>query len=192
MFQKILGAVVGLFIGLSAGAATAATYNWNATCTLGCTGNASGILMLTDGSPFGFNISQFISWEYTSSSGTFFLDNSSPYLNAQGGVVNPQTGMSLEENGLGPNTLPLFQFAHALPGVVILSPDGQWQLLVGSYGWTCLNPGCTEWTDDVIRNVGNNGVFSEAIPLPAAFPLFATALAGMGLLGWRRKWKASA
>jgi len=30
------------------------------------------------------------------------------------------------------------------------------------------------------------------IPLPAAFPLFATALAGMGLLGWRRKRKASA
>ena len=32
---------------------------------------------------------------------------------------------------------------------------------------------------------------SQAIPLPAAFPLFATALAGMGLLGWRRKRKAS-
>ena len=33
--------------------------------------------------------------------------------------------------------------------------------------------------------------FSSAIPLPAAFPLFATALAGMGLLGWRRKRKAA-
>ena len=31
-----------------------------------------------------------------------------------------------------------------------------------------------------------------AVPLPAAFPLFATALAGMGLLGWRRKRKAAA
>ncbi len=30
------------------------------------------------------------------------------------------------------------------------------------------------------------------VPLPAAFPLFATALAGMGLLGWRRKRKAAA
>ena len=38
-----------------------------------------------------------------------------------------------------------------------------------------------------------NGLTSVApIPLPAAFPLFATALAGMGLLGWRRKRKASA
>ena len=25
------------------------------------------------------------------------------------------------------------------------------------------------------------------VPLPAAFPLFATALAGMGLMGWRRR-----
>ena len=31
----------------------------------------------------------------------------------------------------------------------------------------------------------------EAIPLPAALPLFATGLAGLGLLGWRRK-KAAA
>ena len=32
----------------------------------------------------------------------------------------------------------------------------------------------------------------QVVPLPAAFPLFATALGGMGLLGWRRKRKAAA
>jgi hypothetical protein len=31
-----------------------------------------------------------------------------------------------------------------------------------------------------------------ATPLPAALPLFATGLGGLGLLGWRRKWKAQA
>jgi hypothetical protein len=30
---------------------------------------------------------------------------------------------------------------------------------------------------------------SSAVPLPAALPLFATGLAGLGLLGWRRKRK---
>jgi len=29
-------------------------------------------------------------------------------------------------------------------------------------------------------------------PIPAALPLFATGLAGLGLLGWRRKRKAQA
>jgi hypothetical protein len=33
---------------------------------------------------------------------------------------------------------------------------------------------------------------SSAIPLPAALPLFATGLGGLGLLGWRRKRKAQA
>ncbi len=37
-----------------------------------------------------------------------------------------------------------------------------------------------------------NSVVLTPIPLPAAFPLFATALAGMGLLGWRRKQKVLA
>jgi hypothetical protein len=30
------------------------------------------------------------------------------------------------------------------------------------------------------------------VPLPAALPLFATGLAGLGLLGWRRKKKTAA
>jgi hypothetical protein len=36
------------------------------------------------------------------------------------------------------------------------------------------------------------GTIGTATPLPAALPLFATGLAGLGLLGWRRKRKAQA
>ncbi len=51
--------------------------------------------------------------------------------------------------------------------------------------------GVTLTPDDT--NYLSNPAFNEAaIPLPAAFPLFATALAGMGLMGWRRKRKAAA
>ena len=32
----------------------------------------------------------------------------------------------------------------------------------------------------------------SAVPLPAALPLFASGLVGLGLLGWRRKRKAIA
>jgi hypothetical protein len=39
---------------------------------------------------------------------------------------------------------------------------------------------------------GLSAVPQCAVPLPAALPLFATGLGGLGLLGWRRKRKASA
>jgi hypothetical protein len=38
----------------------------------------------------------------------------------------------------------------------------------------------------------DNIVVTAATPLPAALPLFATGLGGLGLLGWRRKRKAQA
>ena len=38
---------------------------------------------------------------------------------------------------------------------------------------------------------GLDGTARE-VPLPAALPLFATGLGGLGLLGWRRKRKAQA
>jgi hypothetical protein len=43
---------------------------------------------------------------------------------------------------------------------------------------------------DVNGNIYDTSV--SATPLPAALPLFATALSGLGLLGWRRKRKALA
>jgi hypothetical protein len=36
---------------------------------------------------------------------------------------------------------------------------------------------------------GNPLFVTSPTPLPAAFPLFATGLGGLGLLGWRRKRK---
>ena len=49
---------------------------------------------------------------------------------------------------------------------------------------------------EAIGPTESNGVqdagFFTATPLPAALPLFATGLGGLGLLGWRRKGKAQA
>jgi hypothetical protein len=38
----------------------------------------------------------------------------------------------------------------------------------------------------------NDVTTSNETPLPAALPLFATGIGGLGLLGWRRKRKATA
>jgi hypothetical protein len=63
----------------------------------------------------------------------------------------------------------------------------------------CAFSPCTPGSDivaDVGSAVFNNpsqipGIWTET-PLPAALPLFATGIGGLGLLGWRRKGKARA
>ena len=45
----------------------------------------------------------------------------------------------------------------------------------------------------MMESIGYDPVtFQTATPLPAALPLFATGLGGLGLLGWRRRRRASA
>jgi hypothetical protein len=178
-------------------AAASVVYDWQGTCTLGCTGTATGELTLTGGTPTTFTKSQFVSFEFTSSDGTFFLDNTSPYLNALGG--GSFGGMSLEENAFGPNTLPLWQFASQNTPLPTLtqSPDpGIWQFLYGSYFWQCLDANCTAWTNDVIRNVGVDEVFSvrqnaspapEPMPEPSALSVFGLGLLGLGAMRRRRR-----
>jgi hypothetical protein len=185
IFRLLIGtaAPVGLLIGAAQTPARAATvYEWQGTCTLGCMGTATGVLTLADGaSPFDFTAPDFISYEYTSSSGSFFLSNSSPYLNAQGGISNPEGPyILLEENAFGANTLPLWQFVFynsAVLPITLSTEPGGWQFLIGSYFYQCLDPECRTWTNDVIRNTGVDGVFTQvAAPVPG--PIIGAGLPG--------------
>ena len=75
-------------------------------------------------------------------------------------------------------------------------------------GWSCTGNGSNNCEGDTTFTIGSNlfkyySVTStngdvlltqfdadvSAVPLPGALPLFATGLAGLGLLGWRRKRK---
>jgi len=133
----VSSAQLAVLVNNSTPAAANIVYDWQRTCTLGCTGIATGVLTLAAGNPYGFVRSNFISFEYISSSGSFFLDNASPYLNAQGGISNPEGRfIFLEENAFGPNTLPLWQLVSYESAVlpITLSPEpGGWQFLNGSY-----------------------------------------------------------
>jgi hypothetical protein len=178
-------------------AAADTVYDWQGTCTLGCTGIATGILTLADGaSPFNFTVSNFVSFQFTSSSGTFLLDNASPYLNAVGAVGVAGAGCNIpncSSVALEENDLPLWQFVfstEALP-ITLSSDPGGWQFLNGSYLWECLDSECRTWTDNVIRNVGVGGEFTlVSIPVPspvAGAGLPGLVLASAGLLGWWRR-----
>jgi hypothetical protein len=52
------------------------------------------------------------------------------------------------------------------------------------YRWT--------WGSAADQSFTINVVSAPEIPLPAALPLFATGIGGLGLLGWRRKRRARA
>jgi hypothetical protein len=70
--------------------------------------------------------------------------------------------------------------------------------LTGDFG--LINPGFSFPTTAgalIINSLVTNPTFTAAAgatatPLPAALPLFATGIGGLGLLGWRRKRKAQA
>jgi hypothetical protein len=55
-----------------------------------------------------------------------------------------------------------------------------------------LTPGTYTWTWGTGDHAGSFEIEIGATPLPAALPLFATGIGGLGLLGWRRKRKAQA
>jgi hypothetical protein len=62
---------------------------------------------------------------------------------------------------------------------------------------TLLASGSADFDGGIVSVPGERGLASLAgtavlTPLPAALPLFATGIGGLGLLGWRRKRKAQA
>jgi hypothetical protein len=64
-------------------------------------------------------------------------------------------------------------------------------LIPGTYVWTWgLAPGAPTLDGPAVLNTFTVQI-GPPVPLPATLPLFATGLAGLGLLGWRRKKKAA-
>ena len=137
-------------------------------------------------------VSDFISFQYTSSNGTYFLDNSPPGLYAQGYVQSNGGRITfLESDEFGPQTsgTPLFQF------VVFnnFTAGDSWQLLVGRYGDICLNGDCSINTYDV-RNGGGFSSFTEissvsSVPEPSTWAMMILGFAGIGFMAYRRKSK---
>ena len=143
------------------------TFNFTGTCTLDCTGTVTATLVLqnyTIGNPL--NNMNFVSFAYHSS--VF------PNITVNGGNFGGLSGQF--------NSLP----GTAVINLVSSAPEFQFISGFVSPGGWCAGISCS-------GDFGVNGQWSvaPAVPLPAAFPLFATGLGALGLLGWRRKRKAA-
>ncbi len=155
--------------------ANAITFAFTGNCTLDCSGTAVATLVLqnyTVGDQI--NSANFVSFTYSSNFLGTIVIPSPPQFNF------------LSANGL----------FSSLPGSAnvflrfVMTPPGQefdFSTFLGG-GW-CIGNACA-------ADAGNNGIWAvvanNAVPLPAALPLFATGLGALGLFGWRRKRKQAA
>lgn len=173
------------------------------------------------GASFGFNIAQYFAGEFTLSAQTnitsietyFSIVASVP----GGGTVTIQL---LNDGGNVPGPTLLYSQSFGVPDSAPLAWRGlsslDWTVDAGTYwvafvasGINAVMPGsapnpmdqyaiwnpASGWLEPrILIDIGAriSGDAVSEVPLPAALPLFATILAGGGLVAWRRKRKAAA
>ena len=84
-----------------------------------------------------------------------------------------------------PLSLTTAYVLNAVPGVEFQSGFRIFE------GGNCGNNFCPSQDAFGVLSPTSVTVSVSAVPIPAALPLFATGLVGLGLLGWRRKKKAA-
>jgi hypothetical protein len=182
----IVVAAVTLAFGLSSAAqavpVTLSTFTFSGQCDSSvpgnCTGTGNGTLVLENYTlGAGISTSNFQSFTYQSTVYSFSFSG----IGTDGQIVN----------GIGTGGISnIFGNLPTSPG----SLPGQANVtMLITTGGTIFNSGIGFWCAGVNCNddQGTSSVWSET-PLPAALPLFATGIGGLGLLGWRRKRKAQA
>jgi uncharacterized protein (TIGR03118 family) len=107
-----------------------------------------------------------------------------------------QFGGDLLVGNFGTNSISAFDLTTlALVGTIAINGPGGLLALEFGNGGNGGSPNTLYFTDSLtIEAAAADGLFGaiEPTPLPAALPLFATGIGGLGLFGWRRKRKAQA
>ena len=169
MNRKLMGLLAGFGLLLNAGTAGAVViYDWSGNCTQNCTGTATAVLTLGDSYTPGTPLlaADFISFSYSSSSGSYDVPGDADFLELIGstGALPVLSGVTLT----GPINLDFVGTGTTFS----VNTDGTW----GS-GFT---PILAE------LDAGNSHIWERRIPEPATLALFGLGLAGLGAVRWKK------
>jgi hypothetical protein len=183
--------VVALSIALGSANGNATTFNWSITENGITLGSGSLDANPTGGGPTTANLVDAMSGTFNGqtvgllATGAYAGNNNQVFYPDTG---SPPAGVQLDFNGLGFTANGSFYNVY-------YDPNSTGTYSCGVVGYCLVGPGSSSdpvGANDPTQVVDFSLTTGTVTPLPAALPLFATGLAGIGLLGWRRKRKAQA
>jgi hypothetical protein len=111
--------------------------------------------------------------------------------NSAGGTISADGLSAMFDTANNPFSFPSDFFGCGFPECGLGGNPNNFVISVSNLGFVDEQDVLYASADDAVASMHMTAA-TTATPLPAALPLFATGLGGLGLLGWRRKRKTQA
>ncbi len=145
-------------------------YDWSGSCTDGCTGSVTGVLVLADTYAPGTLLedSHFLSWSYTSSTQSYTVPGDFGFKETEGLILPVTAGKEAFNSGSSNRWIDY--------------TGGATYQIFYSTSWGSQTPAQLDW------GTGSRWTLRAGVPEPTTIALMGLGLAGIGLR--RRKIKA--
>lgn len=193
MSKKLIGACVGLAMVGMAGAASGAVFEYESTCVGNCANfgltdldTLKGTISFSDASVFSnssLDTSDVVSFSFLF--GTFEIDSTGVASFYFDGILNASASSFSSFSFVASDALD----SGSAETFFFLKNDATFPADQGRFGPGRCNVSCSPSSVGTFPGAATLSHESSLtlVPAPAALPLMGTALAGLGVIGWRRK-----